>query len=154
VFSTLHTNDAPSAITRLIDMGVQPFLVATSIQAVLAPRLIRTNCSKCGEKYDADVKTMLALGLRPEQHVGLQFTRGKGCDHCKGTGFRGRKGLFEMMVMNRQIRDLAFERAPTNHVRKAAIANGMTSLAMDGVRKAMAGVTTPDEVLKVARVDE
>jgi type IV pilus assembly protein PilB len=154
VFSTLHTNDAPSAITRLIDMGVQPFLVATSIQAVLAQRLIRVNCPKCQEKYTPDTKTLLALSLRPEQHKDTQFTRGKGCEYCKGTGFRGRKGVFEMMVMNRQIRDMAFEKAPTNEVRKAAIANGMTSLAMDGVRKVLSGMTAPDEVIRVAKVDE
>ncbi len=154
VFSTLHTNDAPSAITRLIDMGVQPFLVATSIQAVLAQRLIRINCPKCQEKYTPDAKTLLALNLRPEQHPDLQLVRGKGCDYCKGTGYRGRKGIFEMMVMNRQIRDLAFEKAPTNEVRKAAIANGMTSLAMDGVRKVLSGMTTPDEIMRVAKADD
>jgi type IV pilus assembly protein PilB len=154
VFSTLHTNDAPSAITRLIDMGVQPFLVATSIQAVLAQRLIRVNCPKCQEKYTPDHKTLLSLKMRPEQHPDIQFVRGKGCDYCKGTGFRGRKGIFEMMVMNRQLRDLAFEKAPTNEVRKAAIANGMTSLAMDGVRKVLNGMTSPEEVLRSAKMDE
>jgi len=154
VFSTLHTNDAPSAITRLIDMGVQPFLVATSIQAVLAQRLIRMNCPKCAEKYKPDVKTLLSLNLRPEQHTDTMFVRGKGCDNCKGTGFRGRKGVFEMMVMNRQIRDLAFEKAPSNQVRKAAIANGMATLAMDGVRKVLNGMTTPDEVVRMAKMDE
>jgi type IV pilus assembly protein PilB len=154
VFSTLHTNDAPSAITRLIDMGVQPFLVATSIQAVLAQRLIRVNCPKCQEKYTPDTKTLLSLKIRPEQHPDLQFVRGKGCDYCKGTGFRGRKGIFEMMVMNRQLRDLAFEKAATTEVRKAAIANGMNTLAMDGVRKVMSGMTTPDEVLRMAKLDD
>jgi len=154
VFSTLHTNDAPSAITRLIDMGVQPFLVATSIQAVLAQRLIRVNCPKCQEKYKPDSKTLLSLNLRPEQHADVELVRGKGCDYCKGTGFRGRKGLFEMMVMNRQLRDLAFEKAPTNEVRKAAIANGMSSLAMDGVRKVLNGTTTPDEVVRMAKMDD
>jgi type IV pilus assembly protein PilB len=154
VFSTLHTNDAPSAITRLIDMGVAPFLVATSIQAVLAQRLIRVNCPKCQEKYTPDSKTLLSLNLRPEQNQGVQFVRGTGCDYCKGTGFRGRKGVFEMMVMNRQIRDLAFEKASTTEVRKAAIANGMNTLAMDGVRKVLNGTTTPDEVSRIARMDD
>ena len=154
VFSTLHTNDAPSAITRLIDMGVQPFLVATSIQAVLAQRLIRVNCPKCQEKYTPDTKTLLSLNLRPEQYPDVQFVRGKGCEYCKGTGFRGRKGIFEMMVMNRQLRDLAFEKAPNNEVRKAAIANGMCSLAVDGVRKVLSGLTVPDEVVRMAKMDD
>ncbi|MCS6971167.1 MAG: GspE/PulE family protein [Planctomycetota bacterium] len=154
VFSTLHTNDAPSAITRLIDMGVQPFLVATSIQAVLAQRLIRVNCPKCAQKYKPDVKELLSLNLRPEQYQHVQFVRGRGCDYCKGTGYRGRKGIFEMMVMNRQLRDLAFDKAPTSEIRKAAIANGMNTLAMDGVRKVLAGMTTPDEVLRMAKVED
>jgi type IV pilus assembly protein PilB len=154
VFSTLHTNDAPSAITRLIDMGVQPFLVATSIQAVLAQRLIRVNCPKCQEKYTPDSKTLLSLNLRPDQHKDTQFVRGKGCDYCKGTGFRGRKGIFEMMVMNRQLRELAFEKASSTEVRKAAIANGMNTLAMDGVRKVLSGMTSPDEVLRSAKMEQ
>jgi type IV pilus assembly protein PilB len=154
VFSTLHTNDAPSAITRLIDMGVQPFLVATSIQAVLAQRLIRLNCPRCTEAFDPDHKQIFALGLRPEQVQGRPFRRGRGCEHCSGTGYRGRCGIYELMVMNNQIRDLAFNRAPTGEVRKASIANGMFSLAMDGARKALSGVTTPDEVLRVAGAED
>ena len=154
VLSTLHTNDAPNAITRLIDMGVQPFLVATSIQAVLAQRLIRVNCPKCSEKFTPDAKTLIAMNLRPEQNQHVQFSRGAGCEFCKGTGYRGRKGIFEMMVMTRQIRDLAFDKAPAGQIRKAAIANGMNTLAMDGVRKVMSGMTSPDEVVRVARMDD
>jgi type IV pilus assembly protein PilB len=153
VFSTLHTNDAPSALTRLIDMGVPPFLVATSIQAVLAQRLLRVNCPHCLEPFDPDPRQVAALGLRPEQTAGKRFMHGKGCDQCKGSGYRGRRGVFEMMVMNREIRDLAFNKAPTSEVRRAAIANGMATLAVDGARKALQGVTTPDEVLRVAKTD-
>ncbi len=153
VFSTLHTNDAPNAITRLIDMGVPPFLVATSIQAVLAQRLVRTNCPKCLESYTPDPVHLAALNLKPDQLAGQQFKRGKGCDHCKGSGYRGRKGIFEMMVMNRQLRDLAFAKASTSEIRRVAIANGMNSLAMDGARKALQGITTPDEILRMAKTD-
>ena len=154
VFSTLHTNDAPTALTRLIDMGVPPFLVATSIQAVLGQRLIRVNCPKCMEPFDPDPRQIQMLHLRPEQYANRPWRRGKGCDHCKGSGYRGRKGIFEMMVMSRAIRDLAFAKASTSEIRKAAIANGMNTLSMDGARKALQGVTTPDEVVRMAKTDD
>ncbi|GDY12375.1 type IV fimbrial assembly protein PilB [Planctomycetota bacterium] len=154
VFSTLHTNDAPSAITRLIDMGVEPFLVSTSIQAVVAQRLLRINCPKCIEPYEPDAKMLIALGVRPELIATKPFRRGRGCDNCAGTGYRGRRGLFEVMVMNQQIRELAFNKAPFMEVRRAAIANGMTSLAQDGVRKALQGLTTIEEVLRTAKADD
>ena len=154
VFSTLHTNDAPSAITRLIDMGVPPFLVATSIQAVLAQRLIRVNCPHCLVSFDPDPRQIELLGLRPEQLVNQQFMKGKGCDKCKGSGYRGRRGVFEMMVMTKTVRELAFTKASTSEIRKAAIANGMSTLAVDGARKAVQGITTPEEVLRVAKTDD
>ncbi len=154
VFSTLHTNDAPSAITRLIDMGVAPFLVATSIQAVIAQRLLRTNCPKCQEPYDPDPAALAAIGLKPEQYAGRKFIHGKGCDHCKGSGYRGRKGLFEMMVMNKQLRDLAFNKTATADIRRAAVANGMNTLSMDGARKVLQGVTTAEEVMRQAKIDD
>ena len=154
VFSTLHTNDAPSAITRLIDMGVQPFLVATSIQAILAQRLIRVNCPKCAEPYEPEHKQLIGLGLKPEQWANGSFKRGKGCDNCKGTGYRGRRGIFELMVMNKHIRDLAFNKATAAEIRKAAVANGMATLAMDGARKVLQGLTTADEVLRIAKAEE
>ena len=153
VFSTLHTNDAPSAITRLIDMGVQPFLVATSIQAILAQRLIRVNCPKCSEPYEPEHKQLIGLGLKPEQWQNGSFRRGKGCDHCKGSGYRGRRGIFELMVMNRHLRDLAFNKATAAEIRKAAVANGMATLAMDGARKALQGITTADEILRMAKAE-
>jgi type IV pilus assembly protein PilB len=154
VFSTLHTNDAPSALTRLIDMGVPPFLVATSIQAVLAQRLIRTNCPKCLEPFMPEQRQLDMLKLRPEQLANQQFKRGKGCDNCKGSGYRGRRGIFEMMTMNRALRDLAFNKASTSEVRKCAIANGMSTLSMDGARKALQGITTPEEVIRMAKTDD
>jgi type IV pilus assembly protein PilB len=153
VFSTLHTNDAPSAITRLTDMGVAPFLVATSIQAVLAQRLMRTNCPKCAEPFVADPKHLKAIGVTAEHLEGRTLMRGKGCDHCGGSGYKGRKGVHELMVMNNEIRNLTFQNASTNDIRKAAIANGMYSLVMDGARKVLQGITTPEEVLRVCKSD-
>src|SRR5690606_34746056 len=112
-----------SAITRLIDMGVPPFLVATSIQAVLAQRLVRINCPNCLEPFEPEARQVELLGLRPDQIAGRNFMHGKGCDLCKGSGYRGRRGIFELMVMNRQLRELAFTKASTSEVRRAAIAN-------------------------------
>ena len=154
VFSTLHTNDAPSAITRLIDMGVKPFLVASSIQAVMAQRLIRSLCPKCKKPDDnPDEKWLRLAGIRPEDYKDKPMFKPVGCDFCTGTGFRGRKGIFEMMVMNNQLRALAFERAPTNKVRRAAIDSGMKTLLQDGKAKVLHGVTTAEEIVKVAQVE-
>ena len=135
-------------------MGVQPFLVATSIQAVLAQRLIRTNCPKCSEPFTPEPLHIQALGLRPEQIANANWMRGKGCEYCKGSGYRGRRGIFELMAMNRQIRDLAFEKATATDIRRAAVANGMATLAMDGARKALQGITTPEEILRMAKVED
>jgi type IV pilus assembly protein PilB len=154
VFSTLHTNDAPSAIARLIDMGVQPFLVATSIQAILAQRLVRAICPKCKEPFEADPQHLEVLGITKQMLQGRQIMHGRGCDNCKGTGYRGRRGIFELLVMNRNLRDLAFNKATASEVRKAAVANGMATLAMDGVRKVLNGITTPEEVVRMAKTDE
>jgi type IV pilus assembly protein PilB len=154
VFSTLHTNDAPSAITRLIDMGVKPFLVASSIQAVMAQRLVRTLCSKCKQPDKSpDEKWMRLAGISPDDIKDRPLYKPVGCDHCTGTGFRGRGGIFEMMVMNNELRTMAFERAPTNKVRKAAIASGMKSLLQDGRAKVLHGVTTAEEIVKVAQIE-
>ena len=142
VFSTLHTNDAPGAITRLIDMGVKPFLVASSIQAVMAQRLIRTLCVKCKvPDMDPDPMWLKLVGIKPNEMQGKQIYKPKGCDNCTGTGFRGRIGIFEMMQMTNEIRELAFNRAATNKIRKAALAGGMKSLLLDGRIKVLNGVT-------------
>jgi type IV pilus assembly protein PilB len=154
VFSTLHTNDAPGAITRLIDMGVKPFLVASSIQAVLAQRLIRSLCPKCKQPdKEPDPMWLKLAGIKPEDLKEKQIFKARGCENCTGTGFRGRIGIFELMPMNSEIRTLAFERAPTNKIRKAALASGMKSLLGDGRLKVLAGVTTAEEVVKVAQVE-
>jgi type IV pilus assembly protein PilB len=154
VFSTLHTNDAPGAITRLIDMGVKPFLVASSIQAVLAQRLIRILCPKCKQPDTSpDAKWLKLCGIKESDLVGKTIYKSHGCDECGGIGFRGRRGVFELMVMNGEIRTLAFERAAGNKIRKAALASGMKSLLADGRMKVMAGITTAEEIVKVAQVE-
>ena len=153
VFSTLHTNDAPSAITRLVDMGIKPFLVASSIQAIMAQRLIRILCPKCKQvDPNPDPKFLSLIGLSPADGAGKVY-KAVGCENCNRTGYRGRKAIFEMMLMNSQIRDLAFNLAPLPDVRKAAISNGMRTLVEDGKLKVLAGVTTPDEIARVAQVD-
>ncbi len=149
VFSTLHTNDAPSAITRLIDMGVPPFLVASSIQAIMAQRLVRTICSGCKGAVEYEEEMLAKVGLTPEETKGITLYRGAGCDECEGTGYRGRLGIFELMEMNTELRELAFHQAPTHEMREAAINSGMTGLRGDGIRKILRGTTSVEEVLRI-----
>ncbi|MBV8780346.1 MAG: type II/IV secretion system protein, partial [Phycisphaerae bacterium] len=154
VFSTLHTNDAPGAITRLIDMGVKPFLVASSVQAVLAQRLIRVLCPKCKQPdREPDQMWLKLAGITPQMMQDKTIYKPRGCDNCSGTGFRGRIGVFELMSMNNELRNLAFERAATNKIRKAALASGMRSLLLDGRLKILNGTTTAEEIVKVAQVE-
>jgi type IV pilus assembly protein PilB len=148
VFSTLHTNDAPSAITRLVDIGVKPFLVASAVQAILAQRLVRTVCPKCKTKAAPDPALLAASGLRPSEIQGRDFVHGVGCDHCRFTGYRGRIGIFELLEMESTIRELTFQRAPTLRLREQArLTGGLLTLREDGLRKALAGQTTLEEVL-------
>ncbi len=154
VFSTLHTNDAPSAITRLIDMGIKPFLVASSIQAILAQRLIRVICHECKEIDPSPDRFVLKLlGIRDEDLVGKHIYRGAGCKRCSGTGYRGRQGIFEIMIMNNELRELAFSRASASQIRVAARRTGMKSLLDDGKRKILRGVTTPEEVARITQME-
>ena len=154
VFSTLHTNDAPSAITRLIDMGVKPFLVASSIQAILAQRLIRVLCTKCKQPdTEPDKHWMRLCGIAEGDIKDRTLYKPRGCDHCSGTGFRGRMGIYEMMIMNNELRELAFNRSATNKIRKAAIASGMKTLVGDGRIKVLNGTTTAEEIVKVAQIE-
>ncbi|HHN46388.1 MAG TPA: type II/IV secretion system protein, partial [Planctomycetes bacterium] len=152
VFSTLHTNDAPSAITRLIDMGVAPFLAASSIQAVMAQRLVRNICPECKAPSEEDLPRLKALGLRDDQIKGKMVYKGMGCETCRGIGYKGRKGIFEVMVMNNKLRELSFNKAPTDAIRAQAINDGMHTLFMDGLRKVLDGITTLEEVLSEAKV--
>ncbi|TVQ61308.1 MAG: type II/IV secretion system protein [Phycisphaerales bacterium] len=151
VFSTLHTNDAPSAITRLSDMGVKPFLVASSIQAVMAQRLIRVLCPKCREVDDAPDRKLLRLVNISDEEAQGKIMRAVGCEHCTNTGYRGRKAIFEMMTMNSEIREMAFKGDSISHIRSAALANGMRSLLDDGKIKILKGVTAPGEIARVAQ---
>jgi type IV pilus assembly protein PilB len=147
VFSTLHTNDAPSAITRLGDIGVQPFLIASSVIAIMAQRLVRLICSKCKEPDRPPMSELKAAGLTPEQAQKATFMRGRGCSHCNHTGYRGRKGIFEMLRMTSAMREMTFTRQPTQAIQRQARLSGMMTLLEDGVNKAVMGITTLEEVL-------
>ena len=149
VFSTLHTNDAPSSITRLIDMGVQPFLVASSVMAVLAQRLVRRVCPKCSAPYSPDAAELAALELTPEMVEGAEFIRGKGCGHCQHTGYRGRVAVHELMVMNGTLREMTFKSEPAQNIRRQAKLFGMKTLEEDAVDKAIQGMTTLAEAYKL-----
>jgi len=154
VFSTLHTNDACGAITRLIDMGVKPFLVASSIQAIMAQRLIRVICKKCKVVDEhPDPQHLRLLDINPAELKDHPVYKGAGCSACQGTGFKGRLGIFEMVELNSELRELAFKRAPTSDLRRAAKATGMRTLMEDGKLKIFKGVTTPAEVSETAQTE-
>ncbi|MCK4872454.1 MAG: Flp pilus assembly complex ATPase component TadA [Phycisphaerales bacterium] len=154
VFSTLHTNDAPSAMTRLIDMGVKPFLVASSVQAVMAQRLIRMLCKDCkAPQKEPDPKLLSLVGITKEERDAGNIQKAVGCTTCGGTGYRGRKAIFEMMIMTPPIRDLAFKRATVTEIRAAALAGGMRPLLGDGKIKILRGDTAPEEIARVAQAD-
>jgi type II secretory ATPase GspE/PulE/Tfp pilus assembly ATPase PilB-like protein len=150
VFSTLHTNDAPSALTRLVDMGVQPFLVAASVVAILGQRLIRCLCPECKSAYEPDPAELRTLGLNPEQLAGRPVFRERGCAACRRSGYAGRKGLFELLEMDHRLRDMTFRGEPHLRIREAAIHSSLlTTLHRDGQRKVLDGVTSIREVARV-----
>ena len=149
VLSTLHTNDAPSAVTRLVDMGVEPFLISASIIGVLAQRLARQICQNCKEPYKPPSEALRRVGFNVEDVDDVVFYRGRGCEQCKHTGYRGRNGIFEFMLMTEEIQDLIVKRAPLSEVRNAALANGMKTLKQDGFQKVLEGMTTVEEVMRV-----
>ncbi len=151
VFSTLHTNDAPGAVTRMVDMGVPAYLVAGSVIGILAQRLVRVVCTKCKQPFSPSEGQLEAAGITAEQAADATFMRGAGCSHCGKSGYRGRLGIFELMPMNARVRELAFAGASTVEIQKAAIKQGMTTLYDDGIRKALAGITTLDEVFRVSK---
>lgn len=151
VFSTLHTNDAPSAITRLVDMGVPPFLVASSVQAILAQRLIRRICPECRQEVPPQIPVLVKAGMPREIIDRNKFYAGAGCDNCKGGGFRGRRGIYEILVMNPRLRDMTFNVDTTDNIRAQAVRDGMHTLLDDGLRKVLEGVTTIEEILAVAK---
>lgn len=149
VMATLHTNDAPSALTRLMDMGVEPFLVASSTIGVLAQRLVRLICEKCKEKYSPEASVLKDMGL-PE---GTEIFRGKGCSHCNGSGLKGRTGIFEGMVINDDLRRLVECKSSADVIKQKAVELGMITLRQNGLKKVQLGLITPEEVLRVTEVE-
>ncbi len=154
VLSTLHTNDAPSAITRLLDMGVKPFLVATSLQGIMAQRLVRVICPKCKEPVLYTPEQLSEMGFEAEALRNATFYHGKGCVDCNNIGYRGRLGIYELIDMNDALRDMAYHMAPTDEIRKAARKLGMTTLKEDGLRKAMDGKISLEEVFRTAGIED
>jgi general secretion pathway protein E/type IV pilus assembly protein PilB len=154
VFSTLHTNDAPSSVSRLIDMGVKPFLVSASLRAALAQRLVRSICQNCKEPYEATGNELNILGVSEDQASSASFMHGAGCAKCGDSGFRGRKGVFEIFVVNQEIEEMIYHNVSIVELRKKAREMGMRTMREDGFRKVLAGVTTLDEVLMVTTAEE
>jgi type IV pilus assembly protein PilB len=148
VLSTLHTNDAPGAVTRLVDMGVEPFLISSTLLAVLAQRLVRTICKRCRTPFEPTEAQLAMLNLSPHDLGDKVFYYGRGCKECNDTGYRGRKGIFELLPVSDPIRLLINERAPTVVVRQKAVELGMVPLREDGLRSIFDGATTVEEVLK------
>jgi len=148
VFSTLHTNDAPSSITRLIDMGVEPFLITSTLEAIIAQRLVRVLCHKCKEAYRPTEQELSELGLTPDEAKDKTFYKAKGCNECNGIGYKGRTGIFEVLIMNDKIRRLIMKKAHTAVIRKVAQESGMRTLREDGLLKIYDGITTIEEVVR------
>jgi type IV pilus assembly protein PilB len=154
VFSTLHTNDAPSAVSRMVDIGVPSYMVASSVIAILAQRLVRTICPRCKQRYQPPESILADSGIPPEMIRQAEFAKGKGCTYCQRSGYRGRIGIYELMLINSRIREMMFKNASTRDLRMAAIKGGMTTLYTDGMRKVCRGITTFEEVYRVAKKTE
>jgi type II secretory ATPase GspE/PulE/Tfp pilus assembly ATPase PilB-like protein len=154
VFSTLHTNDAPSAFTRLIDMGIEPFLVASSVEAVMAQRLVRTICPHCLEEQKVEPNYLRRIGF-PEEEIGTaKFWHGRGCEACRQLGYQGRMGIYELLLLNESLRPLILNRSPASTIAQKAMEQGMRSLRTDGWNKVRECKTTIEEVLRVTQVEE
>ncbi|MDE1171825.1 MAG: GspE/PulE family protein [Verrucomicrobium sp.] len=154
VFSTLHTNDAPGAVTRLVDIGIKPFLVSSSVRAIMAQRLVRRICGNCREPYTPSEAEIRALNLTASQMEGANFSRGRGCEKCRGTGYKGRAGIFEIFQIDDEIRTMINDRQPLTAIRARARAQGMRTLREDGIRKVLVGMTTADEVISTTLGDK
>ncbi|HYD83172.1 MAG TPA: ATPase, T2SS/T4P/T4SS family, partial [Opitutus sp.] len=153
VFSTLHTNDAPGAVTRLMDLGVKPFLVATSLRATMAQRLVRKICEKCKQPHVPSERELRALGIDVKSLATAAFARGAGCAVCNGTGYRGRVGIFEIFAVDEELQRMIHERASGARLRARAREFGMRTMREDGARKASAGLTTIEEVVSITAAD-
>ncbi|MCL1857399.1 MAG: Flp pilus assembly complex ATPase component TadA [Kiritimatiellaeota bacterium] len=154
VFSTLHTNDAPSAITRLLDIGIKPFLVASALRAAMAQRLVRAICTECREPYTPTERELRMLGTSATEVSGIELYHGAGCQRCGDRGYKGRKGIFEIFRLNEAIERMIFNREGVRELRQAARENGMRTLREDGIRKVLSGMTTIEEVLRITMGDE
>jgi type IV pilus assembly protein PilB len=148
VLSTVHTNDAPSTISRLLNMGIEPFLVATSVHLICAQRLIRKICGECKMEVKTPLQTLVNIGFTPEEAKSIQIYRGEGCKVCNGTGFKGRIGLYEVMDVSEEIQELILVGASAREVKRKAVEEGMLTLRQSGLQKIKSGVTTLDEVLR------
>jgi len=151
VFSTLHTNDSASAVTRLIDMGIEPYLVTSSVIAILAQRLVRNVCDECKAPYVPDEESLHNLGITPDMAEGKIMYKGTGCQDCLNTGYKGRTGIFEMMIMDDSIKNLILKTSDSNAIKRRAIEQGMVTLRQDGAMKMLNGITTVEEVLRVTQ---
>ena len=154
VFSTLHTNDAPSAFTRLIDMGIEPFLVASSVEAVMAQRLVRNICQHCKTEQKVERDYLRRIGFPAEHLETAKFWRGTGCEECRQLGYQGRQGIYELLILNESIRPLILNRSAASTIAQRAMENGMRTLRTDGWNKVMNGKTTIEEVLRVTQIEE
>lgn len=151
VFSTLHTNDSAGAITRLRDMGIEPFLIASSVNAILAQRLVRIICPHCKEEYIPTAEMLNGIGLGGEKYRDSKVYRGKGCVKCHHTGYKGRCGIFELLLMTQDMKALVLKTSDANQIKKQAVANGMVTLSQDGAMKVLEGITTIEEVYRVSK---
>ena len=153
VFSTLHTNDAPSTITRMKDMGIPTFMISATVEAILAQRLVRRICNNCREEIEPSDEVIAQLGFTNDQVAEKKFYRGKGCDHCNNSGYRGRVGLFELMILNDDLREMIMQNASTDDMREQARKYGMVTLRDAGLKNMFEGITTPEEVIRETIVD-
>jgi general secretion pathway protein E len=151
VFSTLHTNDSPSAITRLVDIGVEPFLISSSVLAVFAQRLVRVLCTDCKQPFSPKTVYLQSIGVRPERFGGKPVFKAVGCEKCFQTGYRGRIGIFEIMVMSDELKTLIIQTYDSNRIKALATQEKMVTLREDGIEKVLEGVTTLEEVLRVTQ---
>jgi type IV pilus assembly protein PilB len=154
VFSTIHTNDSAATVHRLMNMNIEPFLIADSLALVVAQRLVRRVCRKCGAPTKLPVKPLIEMGFSPEEAETVNLMQGRGCELCHNTGYKGRTALFEVMELNPAIRDLILVRAQSKEIKKMAIESGMITMRRSGLVKIMAGVTTPEEVLRETVKDQ
>jgi type II secretory ATPase GspE/PulE/Tfp pilus assembly ATPase PilB-like protein len=154
VFSTLHTNDAPSAFTRLIDMGIEPFLVASSVEAVMAQRLVRTICPHCKAEQKVERDYLRRISFPEDEILTAKFWKGAGCDECRQLGYQGRMGIYELLLLNEAVRPLILNRSPASTIAQRAIEQGMRTLRADGWKKVRDAVTTIEEVLRVTQTEE